>query len=255
MPFIAPVVLGAVTAAPKLYAAYQQNRKAANLKLQDSTPAAFREKAALDRQAAASGVMPGQVAAQTRLAGIQAGALQSARMGAASSGDFLAAAGGADARRQSGEQQLGTQAAQYGIRAQDRVGADLTQQAAYQQRDLDNYNKTEAALTQSSAQNLDNAVEGAAGYAAYGINAKASTLGVQQRQEQDAEMGSELLTPRPIGVDMSKVGTVGGRVPAAPGADLYPQTGGTYQPGQVQGLRRPRYAVGLGGYSGRRIGL
>ncbi|QKG54384.1 hypothetical protein [Hymenobacter sp. BRD67] len=219
MPFGGSLLLGAVAAAPKLYAAYKQNRAAANLKLQDTTPAAFREKAALDRQAAASGVMPGQNAAQTRLAGVQAGALQAARLGAASSGDLLAAAGAADARRQAGEQQLSTQAAQYGIQAQHVVGADLTQQAAYQKNDLDTYNRTKAALTQGSAENLNNAVEGAASYAAYGMNnAAGQGVGVAQQQAQDAEMGSEELTPRVIGIDTNNLPAVGvrGYIPPAP---------------------------------------
>ena len=236
MPFITPLAIGAFTAVPKVAAAIKQDEAARKLKLQDTTPAAFREKAALDRQAAASGVMPGQVGAQTRLAGIQAGALNAARMGAGSSSDFLAAAGAADARRQAGEQQLGTQAAQYGIRAQQQVGADLTQQAAYQKNDLDTYNKTKAALVQGSAENLNNAVEGAASYAAYGLNNTANaqaSLGLNGRAA-DRALGADALTP------------LAPRVRAAGSAELpdaLPYSGGYTAPFGVQGLNRNRYKM------------
>jgi hypothetical protein len=170
MPFGGLGVLGLATAIPKVIASVSQSKKARDLKLQNTQPAAFSEKMALDRQAAASARLPGLSGQQTRLGQVQAGALQSARLGAASGSDFLAAAGAADARRQMGEMQLGTAGLNYQDRSKQQLGVDLTQQAGYQQRDLDAYNRTKAALTQSSAENANNAISGATSYAAAGIN-------------------------------------------------------------------------------------
>jgi hypothetical protein len=170
LPFGGLASIGLATAAPKLIASIKQGFQASNLKRQDTTPAAFKEKLALDRQAAATGRLPGLGMQQERLGMVQSGALQSARLGAASGSDFLAAAQAADARRQMGEQQLGTQGLQYMEGSRRQLGADLTQQAAYQQQDLDTYNRTKAALTQSSAENASNAISGLASYGAAGIN-------------------------------------------------------------------------------------
>jgi hypothetical protein len=162
--------LGLVTAIPKVIASVTQGAAARKLKLQNTQPAAFTEKMQLDRQAASTARLPGIDGQQTRLGQVQAGALQNARLGAASGSDFLATAGAADARRQQGEVQLGAMGLNYQDKSRQQLGVDLTQQAAYQQRDLDNYNRTKAALTQSSAENANNAISGLASYAAAGIN-------------------------------------------------------------------------------------
>ena len=101
-------VLGAATALPKLIAGITQGVKASKVKLQDSTPLSFREKLAMDRQAASSGQLPGLGVQQNRLAMVQAGALKNAQLGAASGSDFLAAASAADGRRQAGRDEQGT---------------------------------------------------------------------------------------------------------------------------------------------------
>jgi hypothetical protein len=170
MPFGGLATIGLATAAPKLIASIKQGIQASKVKRQDTTPEAFKEKMALDRQAAATGRLPGLGVQQGRLGMVQSGALQSARLGAASGSDFLAAAQAADARRQMSEQQLGLQGLQYMEGSRRQLGVDLNQQAGYQQRDLDTYNRTKAALTQSSAENAANAINGLASYGAAGIN-------------------------------------------------------------------------------------
>lgn len=164
------IALGAAQAIPKIIASYSQGAAARRLRLQDSTPAAFTEKLQLDRQAAGTGRLPGQSGQQARLGMVQAGALQSARLGAASGSDFLAAAGAADARRQAGEMQLGVMGQQTMDKNRQVLGASLDKQAAYQMRDVDNYNKEKGALTQAEAENANNAISGVASYAAAGLN-------------------------------------------------------------------------------------
>jgi Spy/CpxP family protein refolding chaperone len=170
LPFGSILTLGAVTALPKVIASVSQGQKAKNTKLQNSQPAAFLEKMALDRQAAATARLPGMSGQQTRLGQVQSGALQNARLGAASGSDFLGAASAGDSKRQAGEQQLAVSGLNYQDKSRQQLGADLTQQAAYQQHDLDTYNRTKAALTQSSAENANNAISGLASYGAAGIN-------------------------------------------------------------------------------------
>ncbi len=205
--------LGAAQAIPKVVASVSQGRAARRLKLQDSTPAAFSEKLAMDRQAAGAARLPGQSGQLTRLGQVQAGALQSARLGAASGSDFLAAAGAADERRQQGEIQLGVQGQQLMDRNRQVLGASLQQQANYQQRDLDNYNREKAALTQSSAENANNAIAGAASYAAAGIN-RSDNLG-----EAAANRAAGLTPPAvPLGAGL---GTGLSKLPA-PTARLSP---------------------------------
>jgi hypothetical protein len=164
------LALGGLSAIPSVIAGFQQRNAANNLKLQDTTTAAEREQLAMSRQAAATGRMPGQGAAENRLGMIQAGAVQNARLGAASSSDFLASAGAADARRMQGEQQLATQGMQYQDRSKMQLRQDLTTQSQRQQRDLDTYNQQKAALLQGSATNLNNAVQTGVAYGAQAYN-------------------------------------------------------------------------------------
>jgi len=241
MPFgglAAATALGLASSLPKLKAAYDQSRAADKLKLQDTRPAAFLEKMGLARQAAASGRLPGQAAQQARLGMVQAGALQNARLGAASSGDFLASASAADARRQQGEQQLGVQGQQYNDQAQQRLGSVLDQDANYRTKDRDTFNRTKAALTQSSAENLDNGVGTIAAYGAQGLNMGLG-LGAGMQQAKDAEIGEETLEPR--------VPALTGGVPPLPEP--------SYQPGQVMGLRRGRYNLGVANAPYPKLGL
>lgn len=226
MPFGGLGVLGLATAAPKVIASVTQGNRAKNLKLQDSTPAAFTEKLQMSRQAAGTARLPGMSAQQTRLGAVQAGALQSARLGAGSGSDFLAAAGAADQRRQMGEMQLGNQGIAYMDKSRQQLGADLQQQAAYQQRDLDNFNREKAALTQSSAENANNAIAGAASYVAAGIN---------RQDNLDESSANRAAGLSPAGSLLGAGGLT------TPGLD-----GGGYMPG-IPGLNsRKRYRTSFG---------
>lgn len=229
MPFGGLATLGAVSAIPKIFASVKQGKQARDLKITDSTPAAFTEKLQMSRQAAGTARLPGMAAQQMRLGQIQAGALQSARLGAVSGSDFLAAAGAADARRQSGELQLGAQGQAYNDKSRQQLGLDLSQQAAYQKNDLDQFNRTKAALTQSSAENANNAISSAASYAAAGIN-RSDNL------NEAAANRSAGLTP---GYNPLMQG--GYQAPL----NTAPLDGNGYSP-SLPGLRRKRYASSFG---------
>lgn len=160
------LALGGISAIPSVIAGFQQRAAANRLTLQDTSTAGEREQLAMSRQAAATGRMPGQGAAENRLGMMQAGAVQNARLGAGSASDFLASAGAADARRMQGEQQLATQGQAYQDQSKMQLRRDLTTQSQRQQRDLDTFNTTKAALLQGSATNLNNAVQTGASYGA-----------------------------------------------------------------------------------------
>ena len=162
--------LGLVSAVPSIISGFQQRKAARDLKLADTSTPEEREQLAMSRQAAATSRLPGMGAAENRLGQIQAGAVQNARMGAASSSDFLASAGAADARRMQGEQALQTQGLQYQDGSKRQLRADLTTASNRRQRDLDTYNNTKAALTQGSATNLNNGVQTLAAYGAQAYN-------------------------------------------------------------------------------------
>lgn len=162
--------IGLASAVPKIIAGFSQRAQARRLKLADTTTAGEREQLAMSRQMAGSAVMPGMGAMQGRLGMVQAGAVQNARLGAASGADFLAAAGAADARRQQGEMHLGIQGQQFQQQSQMQLRRDLGVQSQRQQRDLDTYNNTKAALIEGSARNLDAGVQTLGSYAAAGLN-------------------------------------------------------------------------------------
>ena len=180
MPFGGALVtagLGLASSIPKFYASYQQNKQANALKLADPTTPEEREQLAMSRQAAATSRMPGQGQMENRLGMVQAGAVQNARMGAASSADFLASAGAADARQQQGEQQLGVQGQQFQAQGRLQLRSDLKMASQRRQHDLDTYNANKAALLQGSATNLDNGIGQIASYGAQALNMYENTQG------------------------------------------------------------------------------
>lgn len=174
MPFpLIPLAIGAAQALPKFFAAIGQKRKANKVQLQDTTPGAFREQLAGLRLEANTARMPGMGAAENKLAqNFAAGAAATTRAGG-SSADALAGISALSLQRQQGQAALTTQGLQYQDLAKQRLNAGLSQQAAYQQRDQDNYNREKAALLQSSNQNLQNGIDGVANFAALGLNLQA----------------------------------------------------------------------------------
>jgi len=192
-------LLGAAQAVPKLYQSFKQSREADALKLQDTTTPEQREMLAIARQRAAAR-LPGMAMQQGRLAQTQSAALQAASLGAGGASDFLASASAADRVRQNGEAQLGFQGEQFNQQAQNQLGQQLQMQAQQRQRDLAASNSQKAALRQGSAENLNNAVNGAAAYAAYGINQGGPPAG-----EAGVAAGAvEALSPRAIGLTQAE---------------------------------------------------
>ena len=174
---LASLGIGAITSIPKFVAGFSQRSQAKNLRLQDTTTPEEAEQLAMSRQAAASSRLPGMGQMQNRLGMVQAGAVQNARLGAASGADFLAASGAADARRQQGEADLGMKGLQYQGQAQQQLRGDLKTASARRQRDLDTYSANKAALLQGSATNFDNGVNQLGSYAAMGLNMAAGGAG------------------------------------------------------------------------------
>lgn len=168
--------IGLVSALPSIVSGFQQRKAARNLKLQNTETPEEREQLGMSRQAATTARLPGIGQMQGRLGMVQAGAVQNARMGAASSSDFLASAGAADARRMQGEQDLGMRGLAYQDQSKMQLRRDLTTASNRRQKDLDTFNNTKAALTQSSATNLNNGVQTAA---AFGAEARNTAMGLQ----------------------------------------------------------------------------
>ena len=135
----------------------------------DSTPAAFTEALAQRRQAANSALMPGYGQRLNALAQGQAGSVQNARLGAASSSDFLASAGAADARMAQGQQQLGVQNAQYHDQAMRALDQGLQKQAEYQATDNNRYNMATAALKGNGLSNIFGGLSDAASAGVYAM--------------------------------------------------------------------------------------
>ena len=166
----------ALSAAPGLFKGitglFQRNQDVQRV---DTTPAAFTESLALRRQAANSAMMPGYGQRLNQLAQGQAGSVQNATMGAASSGDFLAGSQAADARMAQGQQQLGVQNAQYHDQATKQLEQGLAQQAQYQVADTNRYNMAKAALKGSGLTNLFGGLSDAASAGVYALNKNNAT--------------------------------------------------------------------------------
>ena len=135
----------------------------------DTTPAAFTEAMGLRRQAANGALMPGYALRANQLAQQQAASVQNARMGAASSGDFLAAAQAADARTAQGTAQLGVQNAQYHDQATRSLDQGLQKQAEYQVADNNRFNMATAALKGNGLSNIFGGLSDAASAGVYAL--------------------------------------------------------------------------------------
>jgi hypothetical protein len=215
MPIPIMAVMAAAQMGQQLYSSYKQNKAADELKLQDSTTAAEREQMAMSRMGASSARLPGMGYQEGRLAQVQAGAMQNARLGAGSSADYLASAGAADLRRQQGEQQLGIQGLQYQDKMRGQLRTDLSAQTRRKDRDLAAYNQEKAALTQASAENLHQAVETGASYGAMAYNGQqgggmgaGGTMndGLYSRFPGDGNIG---MYPRGLGTGRHRMGSYG----------------------------------------------
>jgi hypothetical protein len=229
------LAIGGATALPKIILGAKQLSDASRVKFQDTTTPEQRELLAMARQRAAFGRLPGVELAKMRLAQSQNNTLQNAALGAGSASDLLAAGAAADRTRQNGELQLTAQSDQYNERAQAGLGVALQQQAQQRQRDLQTYNQRKANLTQGGLENLGNAVDQGAAYAAYGANkaAEPSVADLGLAQPVDA------LTPRTIGLGAPAVMAP---VATAPGIR------GTTLPGYRPSINGGRYRTSASRY-------
>lgn len=169
-PLLLPLAIGAAQAIPKFLAAAKQKKQANRLTLQDTTPGASKEQLAGLRLGANTARLPGMGAAENKLAqNFAAGAGAATRAGG-SSADVLASINALSLNRQAGQNQLTTQGLNYQDVAKQRLNVGLGQQAGYQRADQEKFERSKAALIQSSNQNLMNGIDGIAGFAAMGVN-------------------------------------------------------------------------------------
>jgi hypothetical protein len=216
MPGFDPITLalGGVQAIPQVLAAIKQKKLANRLKVQDTQPAAFKEQLAGLRLGANTARLPGMGAAEDKLAQNFAAGAGAAVRGGGSSADVLAGINALSLNRQAGQSQLTTQGVQSQDAAKQHLNSGLSQQAAYQSKDLADFSRNKAALIQSSNQNLQNAL---------GTIAGAGALAHQQATG---------------GTSAPAAGSYG---PGIPGLD-------TFNFPQVPGNSTPAYGVGLSNY-------
>ncbi|MDO7854424.1 hypothetical protein [Hymenobacter convexus] len=169
LPLIALAQLG-MAAAPSIYKGisglFQSD---AEVKKRDTTPEAFKEGLALTRQAAASNRLPGQSAEENRIAQQTAGVQAAAQRAGGSSSDILAALGASDARQQQALAALGVRGEAYHQQQQGVLRQGLAQQAAYQQRDQDNFDRERGALKEAGQRNIYGAVDGLSQLGVYAL--------------------------------------------------------------------------------------
>lgn len=161
---------GALQAIPSIAAGIGQGKALRRLKLQDTTPAAFKEGLALQRQAAATNTLPGQGMLQNRLAGTQAATVAAAQRAGSGASGVLATIAAANAQRMQGEQQLGAQGEAFRQAGQQRLIAMQGQQAAYQRADQQQLDAAKGALKEAAWRNITNGVGSFAGGLAAGAN-------------------------------------------------------------------------------------
>lgn len=172
----------------------------------DTTPAAFKESLALQRQRAATPTMPGEGQAMTAIAQAQAAGVRNAALGSASSADFLAAAGAADGRRAQAEQQLGVQRERYRDSATQQLQQGLAKQAQFQQDDNNRYNQATAALQGNGLSNIFGGLSDAASAGVYAI-----AQGGKGNPSPAGAGGSIPVPPPPVYYDPSDPGGYGRR--------------------------------------------
>lgn len=165
-----PFLLAAAAAAPSIYKGLKGLAQAdQTVTTRDTTPAAFKESLALTRQAANTNRLPGEGVQENRIAqgtaAVNAGALRAG----ASSSDVLASLAASDAQQKQALAELGARGEAYHQQQQGVLRQQLGVQAAYQQHDLDNATREQAALRQAGQQNMFGALEGLSQVAAYGL--------------------------------------------------------------------------------------
>ncbi|UYZ60110.1 hypothetical protein [Hymenobacter latericus] len=154
-PFLVATLAGmGLQAGQKILSGITQNRQANRLKIQDTTPAAFKERLGLSRLAAGDYRLPGQGLLENKLGQSQAAATSAATRSGASTGAILGTIAGLDQQRQQGIERIGMQAEQNRLGMQQRLNQDLQTLGDYQTNDLNNYRRDKAALKEAANRNL-----------------------------------------------------------------------------------------------------
>lgn len=224
-----PLLLAAA-AVPAIYkgiAGIAQGIQANNLKRRDTTPPAFTEALNLGRQAAQAG-LPGEVAQLNRLDAGQNAVLSAGTRVGTSGSSILGLLSSADENRTRALSDLSTRSDAYHQQQTGHLEGLLKQQAAYQKADSQEFDRSKAALNESSQRNIYGALDGASQVAAYGLG------------KMDADDAT-------YGLDSSLIRKAGKRVAAAKG----PLVSG---PDDILTRRGDSYNYGVPTYKGLSLG-
>lgn len=146
-----------------------QKVKAGKVKVRDTRPAAHLEELAMRRLAANNQRLPGQGAAEERIAQGEANTYSNALQAGTSGANILAALTQLNRNSAGARNNLSTQAAQFQQNNQDKLAGTLRQDAAYRQNDFQTATREKAALTEASNRNLYSSVSSLASVGMYGL--------------------------------------------------------------------------------------
>jgi hypothetical protein len=166
-----PLLLAAA-AVPSIYKGIKgmiQGNEADKLKLRDTTPLAFRESLAMDRQAEAAG-LPGQGTAINQLDAGQEAALSAGLRAGTNSGSILDLLARTDQNRTKGLADLGARNDAYHQQQTHHLQGLLQQQASYQLADQQTLDKNRGALREAADKNIYGALDGLSQVGTYGLS-------------------------------------------------------------------------------------
>jgi hypothetical protein len=207
MPFggLASLGLAAGTGAFQIFKGLRQAKEARKLRLQDNTPAAFKEELEASRLAANNQRLPGEGQIVDRInAGFTNGVNNAIQAGTGSAG-ILSAVGRLDQNRNNSILGLGQQAAQYQLGQQNRLSGNLRQQAAYQQQDRDAFNREKAALKEASSRNIFGGISTVAGAGITGL-----TGGFKAQKAYNNQVASGAINPNITSADNTLINNQSG---------------------------------------------
>lgn len=137
--------------------------------MQDTTTPAEREALELARQRATA-QLPGQATTLNRIEAGTNDTLSAATRAGTSSSSVLGLLGLADQNRQRALNDLGTRADAVHQQQERDLGTELQRQAQHQQRDRETFERSKAALNESSERNIYGALDGAAQVGAFALS-------------------------------------------------------------------------------------
>lgn len=177
IPLIAGALLAGLPALQQIGSGIGQASKARKLRLEDTRPESFKEELAMRRLDANNQRMPGQAAAEERIAQGEANAYSNMVQSGTSSANVLAGLNSLNRNTGAARNNLSTQAAQFQQGSRERLVGTLRQDANYRQQDLQTFNRSKAALKEASNRNIYGGLSTAATVGMYGLTGGFNSLG------------------------------------------------------------------------------